>query len=358
MVPRRIAYSLNVFPKVSETFIANELAEVRRRGVEVLILSHTRPNETLRHPIVEEAGLLDRARYAEERFLTELKRFRPDLIHAHFATRPTESARSWARELGIPYTFTAHGYDVYSRPPQDFAARAAEAAAFITVSNRNADHIREQFGVDAQHINVVPCGVDLHLFRPRANPNPSLPLILCVARLHPAKNLPVLLKACALLRELGFRFRCVIIGEGDKRPELEALQIELELQETVHLIGARDQQRVRRWWQRATVGVLTSEREGMPVSLMEAMACGVPIVAPRVGGIPEMIEDGVTGFLTTPGDVYSTAEALRSVLDDPLRANDMGHAARNRAELCFSLDRQVGKLINIWSRALEQRDVA
>ena len=344
MTPRRVAYVLRVFPKISETFIASELAELRRRGIEVRILSLRPPAEVLRHALVEDAGLTERTLYDPEEFAGRLREFHPEILHAHFATEATASTWRLARHLGVPFTFTAHGYDVYRRPPRDFLA----AAAVVTVSAANARYIAETFGVPARHIHVIPCGVDTDRFRPDG-PRPEPPHIVCVARLAPVKNLGLLLSACAILRTRGLQFRCVLVGDGRCREQLETERARLGLTEVVELVGAAEQLDVLAWWRRATVAVLTSESEGMPLSLMEAASCGVPAIATAVGGVPELIEDGVTGFLTSRGDADQLAATLERLLGDPDLARRLGAAARRRAEERFALARQVDRLLAVWS---------
>src|SRR5436309_11213316 len=141
MTLQRIAYIVNVFPKLSETFIARELVELERRGVEVRILSLRRPTESLQHEFVIGTGLAERTVYDAGEFGEVLRSFRPQVVHAHFATESTATAQQLAGEMGLPFTFTAHGYDIYRRPPDDFAVRAATAHAVITVSESNARHI-------------------------------------------------------------------------------------------------------------------------------------------------------------------------------------------------------------------------
>src|SRR5205085_1496694 len=163
------------------------------------------------------------------------------------------------------------------------------ARAVVTVSQANADFIVHTFGVRWSHIRVIPCGVDTERFsplRPKEVPSGKVaPLIVCVARMVAVKNLTMLLEGCARLGDHAVNFRCVLIGDGPCRPELEETRARLRLQEWVEMPGAAEQQEVLRWWRRATVAVLTSENEGMPVSLMEAGACGVPTVATSVGGV-------------------------------------------------------------------------
>src|SRR5256884_2059446 len=104
MTLRRVAYVLRVFPKISETFIVSELAELRRRGIEVRILSLRPPAEALRHALVEDAGLTERTLYDPEEFAGRLREFHPEILHAHFATEATASTWRLARDLGVPFT--------------------------------------------------------------------------------------------------------------------------------------------------------------------------------------------------------------------------------------------------------------
>jgi glycosyltransferase involved in cell wall biosynthesis len=347
----RVAYVVNTFPKISETFIANELAELRRRGVEVLILSLRPPTEGLRHEIVAEAGLVQRTVHDRAGFSVALRAFAPEVVHAHFATDPAAAACELAGELRVPFTFTAHGHDIYRRPPADFAHRAARAAAVVTVSQANAHSIVERFGVPAAHVRVIACGVDTARFRPNGPPA-SPPLIVCVARLAPVKNLGLLLEACAIVRSRGFELRAVLVGEGRSRAELERTVERLGLAETCELVGAATQQRVVSWWQGAAVAALTSDSEGMPVSLMEAGACGVPAVATAVGGVPELVDDGITGLLVPAGDAPALAAALERLLRDRDLAARLGAAARRKIEQTFSITGQVDRLLSLWAEVL------
>ena len=352
MTPERVAYVVNTFPKLSETFIAGELAALRERRVDVRVLSLNTPVDVLQHSVVASAGLLERTTYAPPEFRALLDGFKPALIHAHFATEPTQVARTIAAEIGVPFTFTAHGYDVYRRPPADFADRAAAAAAVVTVSDANLTQITGAFGVPASRVHVIPCGVDTTWFTPTRRETSGVPLIVCVARLNPVKQLDMLIRSCGMLRDRGVAFRCVIVGDGPDRAMLETLRADLRLEEAVALPGAAEQSVVRDWWQRASVAVLSSRSEGMPVSLMEAAACGVPAVAPAVGGILELIDDGVTGIVTPPNNAVALASALARLLVDGSERQRMGAAARRRAEERFSRSRQIDRLLALWSVVL------
>jgi colanic acid/amylovoran biosynthesis glycosyltransferase len=360
MTVRRIAYVVQVFPKLSETFIAGELVELRRRGIEIRILSILAPTERLRHEFIARARLDELTVYGPANFHSVLKEFRPEFLHAHFATEPAAAARVLASEFGLPFTFTAHGRDIYRQAPPDFAERVAAAAALVTVSEANARHIAANFAIPRDRIKVIPCGVDTELFhrehrmsavedRARSR-GETLPLIVCVARLAPAKNLALLLRACANLRDRGVRFRCVLVGDGRCRVDLERTRERLGLEQLVEMAGAAEQTEVLGWWRRASIAALSSDSEGMPVSLMEAAACGVPAVATRVGGIPELIEHEVTGLLTPSGDAPALADALERLLANPRWAAEMGAAARRHVEKRFSLKLQIDRLLTLWRR--------
>jgi colanic acid/amylovoran biosynthesis glycosyltransferase len=357
MTAERIAYVVQCFPKLTQTFVAGELAEVRRRGIEIVVVSLRRPTEAMRHDIVAKAGLDRLTVYDPEEFIPRLIEFQPQLLHAHFATDATTAARVLAAEIGVPFTFTAHGYDIYFRPPADFHERAAAAAAVMTVSEANRRHISNALGVPADHIRVIPNGIDTDFFCPAPQPEGragQTPLIVCVARHEPVKNLPILLEACAILRNRRIEFRCAIIGDGADRIDLEAMRHRLELDSLVEMTGAMVRTEVLKWWRRASVAVLSSDSEGMPVSLIEAAACGVPVVATRVGGIPELVEHGVTGLLVPPRDASALADGLAKMLLEPHRAAAMGRAARGRVEEKFSLGLQVDRLIATWEGLLER----
>lgn len=348
--PARVACIVSHFPVISQTFVASELIELRRRGVEVRILALHRSEEVC-HRFIVRAGLPAMITYGRDRFLPALRDFEPDLLHAHFATEATAEARKLAAQLALPFTFTAHGYDIYDRAPEDFSERAAAAAAVVTVSRENARQIVRRFGVDRQRIRVIPCGVNLRRIRrtPAVRPLDEAPAIVCVARHEPVKNLTLLLEALGALRQRGTEFKAVLIGDGSCRNAIEAARRHLGLELHVEIKGASDHDGVLRWWRRASVAVLCSHREGLPVSLMEAAACGVPAVATRVGGIPELVQDGVTGVLTPAGDAPALADGLARLAGDPELRTAMGRAAHQRVEELFSVHRQVDAMLQLWS---------
>ncbi len=353
---RRIAYVLNVFPKLSETFIAREIAEIKRRGIKVLILSIRLPKESLHHDIVRKAALIQETVYGRQQFDQALLDFKPDLIHAHFATEATAAGIQLSQTYKLPFTFTAHGYDIYRKPPADFHQRAALSDGLITVSEANRRYISDRFDLPKNTIALIPSGVDPALFQPLPDHiRGKLPLIVCVARLVPVKNLPLLLTACAILKAEGLKFRCAIVGEGRCREALEQMQVRFGLEKILLLAGAADESQVVNWWQQADIAVLSSLSEGMPVSLLEAAACAVPIVASDVGGISELVEDGLTGFLISSGEAPALAKHIRYLMMHPREATQMGQRARKRVAQNFSMTRQGDLLLERWGDILNRR---
>ncbi len=209
---------------------------------------------------------------------------------------------------------------------------------------------------------MIPNGVDTNFFCPLdsvsdgdgAKLKTARHRIVCVARHHPVKNLELLLNACALLRDRRVEFHCVIVGDGPGRTDLEAERVRLALDTYVELTGEIAQDEVLALWRSASIAVLSSHSEGMPISLIEAAACQVPAVATRVGGVGELIEDGVTGLLTAPGDATALADALQRLLKDPRLAATMGRAARGVVERNFSLKLQVDRLVTLWQSLLKR----
>ena len=208
------------------------------------------------------------------------------------------------------------------------------------------------------NLSIIPCGVDTDWFRPGPTRDSNPPLLVCASRLQPHKNIGVLLQSCAILREQGTTFRCTVLGDGDQRLQLEAMRDSLGLQDFVHFHGMASQEEVRKLWRKASVGLLTSLAEGMPVSLMEALSCAVPVVATAVGGIPEMIKPGTNGYVVAVNDPGAVADGVSRILASPDLTRSMQEAARDTALKRFSLGHQVDRLLEIWTNVLHRQQAA
>jgi glycosyltransferase involved in cell wall biosynthesis len=227
------------------------------------------------------------------------------------------------------------------------------------VSEFARSYVVERFGVDPAKLRVVYLGVDTRAIEPRAARAAVPPHgIACVASLVAPKGHGILLKACRRLRDGGLDVRCILVGEGELRPDLEREIGELGLSGSVEMPGQRPPSEVMRVLRGADAFVLpcvveqSGNRDGIPVALMEAMASGLPVVSTTVSGIPELIENGVSGLLTEPGDVAGLADALRRVLTDAALAARLGEAARATIEQRFDRRKSAARLIELFREAV------
>jgi len=389
----KVAYLLNVFPALSETFVLNEVLEMEALGVEVQVFARQPRQEEKRHeqltllrrpPVyvspsrAQKAdsllryGLRHPARLEKTRRLAHgkphwqlthavhlarlVEAFGAERIHCHFATAAADFGLYVAALTGLPFSFTAHAYDIFFKPPDNFAELAAEADHVITISHYNEAYLREHYGIAAGKIAVIRCGIDGATFCPdgakqaideKAVDDRSID-ILSVGRLHPDKGFAHLIEACRLLRDRGLAFNCTVVGDGHLREELARRAAECGLAETITFAGALTQAEVRELLRRAKVFTLPSISEGIGVATMEALACEMPAVVTRVMGVPELVEDGVCGFLVPPGDAATLADRIERLLRDPELRQRLGAAGRRKVLRDFNLHTEVAKLKNLW----------
>jgi colanic acid/amylovoran biosynthesis glycosyltransferase len=274
----------------------------------------------------------------------------PDRVHAHWATYPASSAMHLSRLVGVPFSFTAHAHDIFVE--RQLLVPKLETAEFVaTISEFNRRLLAQTAErAPAGRIRIVHCGIDVNNF-PYMEGRPDPAAILAVGRLDEIKGFPVLIEACKLLRDQGVQYRCAIIGDGELRTVLESAIRMYQLHNNVQLLGARPQAEVRRYLYSAGMFVLPSvvtsngNMDGIPVALMEAMAAGTPVISTRVSGIPELVEDRLSGLLVPQKDPVRLAGAIEELiaLAGPARL-EMTRAARSAIEDRFSVQRESAKL--------------
>ncbi len=398
-----VGYVLKKFPRLSETFILNEILELERRGMEVTVLSLHRPDDGIFHAALSELkrpvryfpppkgpAFLDLCRERVEALETRkdeilgatasLLRFgRPDLwqilfwglqvareaetlgidrLHAHFATIATQVSRAARAFTGIPFSFTCHAKDIYRETVDPVQFRyLAEAADFVvTVCDANRSHILENLA-DGRPLRVARLynGIDLRGFHPEDRAPADPPLILGVGRLVEKKGFLDLVEAVLSLLDEGRDLRCVIVGEGEQRPEIEA-RIAAGGRGRIELAGMRTQGEVRRLMAEAAVFALPcvvgedGNRDALPTVLLEAQAAGLPVVSCPVAGVAEICDGGRAGVLVPERDPGALARALGELLDDPGRREALARAGRARAEACFDLRKNVAVLAHWFER--------
>jgi glycosyltransferase involved in cell wall biosynthesis len=258
-------------------------------------------------------------------------------LHAHFAHDPTLIALLAHKLTGISYSFTAHARDLYQIPRSVLIDRIEAASKIVTGCVANVDYFNEVAPeVAPAKVCLLHHGADLEIFHPapRQTRPADPPLILSTSRLVEKKGFADLLCAYQRLKEAGYRFRGVIYGDGPLRDQLAAQVKELGLEDDVVLAGACTQQELLPVLQNADLFALTplvtadGDRDGVPAVLVEAMGCGLPVISTSVAGIPELVTHEHDGLLARPRDVAGIASALAALLDDEVKRNRLGLAAR------------------------------
>ena len=307
-----------------------------------------------RRPIELAKSLEAVARAMEQ--LDWVREFDPDVIHAHWATYPSTAALALGRVTGKPFGFTCHAHDIFVHDHL-LREKIESSAVPVTISRYNVEWLTEHVTARArERLNVIHCGVDLGNL-PFRDGGREQDLIVTVGRLDPIKGFDVLLDALGELKRRGRRFRCQVIGDGPLRGTLQAGIDRQGLSTGVELLGARPQAEVRQALGRASIFTLPSriapggDRDGIPVSLMEAMAAGAPVVSTRVSGIPELVEDQSEGLLVPPQDPRALADALARLLDDGALRRRLALAARAKIVRDFDAAGEASKLLELFVHA-------
>jgi glycosyltransferase involved in cell wall biosynthesis len=340
----RLVVVTSGFPRLSETFALNELVALRERGMLAAVVATKPGTWSSVQPQVERLRDLVRVLppgTVQQQSDTLVEWLRPGppvtAVHGYFAHEPAAVAAAAARRLCVPYGFSAHALDIRKVPAPEMARRAGTARTVITCNSESARQLR---AAGAEPL-LLPHGVDVTRFCPatpaaraasRGGAGPRR--VLAVGRLVEKKGLDVLVAAFARLRPGRAVLR--IVGTGPQEPLLRELVAAHGLGDVVELVGARTHAELPGEFRAADVVVVPSvvdtsgDQDGLPNVVLEAMACGVAVVASDVAAVADAVEHGSTGVLVPPGDAVALAEALTGVLDDDVRRRRLGVAARAR----------------------------
>lgn len=398
----RIAYVSSVYPSVSQRFIVREVNALRARGVEIGLFSIRRalPSEVVGPEAQGDAAettwlipprvaavvasfvwavttrpirliqtfaravggrrmlLAERLRwiaYFIEAVLLarHLVRGRFEHLHCHFGNAGSSAAMLAAHIAGLSFSITCHGSELRDVQRQRLPTKVKHASFVACVSHfGRAQLLLGCPPRDWGKLHVVRCGVSDN---PPRSPSAGTPELLCVGRLSPEKGHLVLLEALGELHREGLDVHCTLVGDGPMRLAIEAAIQRFNLTSVVRLTGSLDPLAVDRLYDAAGAVVLASFSEGVPVVLMEAMSRGLPVVATSVGGIPELVHDGVNGLLVPPGDAAALRDALARLLRDPRFARTLGEKGIERVREEFDLDRAVDRLLKLFEQACPAR---
>ena len=411
--PRRpfLGMILKGYPRISETFISNEILLLEKLGFPIHLFSMRRPREDFTHQSVNriQAAVdylpetllkpLPRLLYhncllaakrprvytralkiAYRRFLRTRKsatlkhlfqagyliqRLIPGRgvihLHAHFAHSPASVAMFASMLSGLPFSFTAHAKDIYTSDPRQLREKADLAKFVVTCTEYNRSHLLALCDGEPGAIHRVYHGIDTRLFSLNQDriSKPEKPYrILTVARLIAKKGLPTVYRALNVLKDKGIAFRHTLIGDGEDREKILTVIKDLGLSAHTRWLGTQPHEVVREHYKRAHLFVLGCEvapngdRDGIPNVLFESMAMGVPVVATCLSAIPELVETEKTGLLTAPGQPRQLAEAMLKMLtDEALRARVIP-AARQRVMQDFDNKVLIRKLAAIYRKEI------
>ncbi|MBI4537303.1 MAG: glycosyltransferase family 4 protein [candidate division NC10 bacterium] len=208
------------------------------------------------------------------------------------------------------------------------------ASVVVATSLYSRERIVEAYGVLPRKVVLVPEPIDLPAWSAvaREGSEAEPPAVLSVAHMYPRKNLGLLVRACARLKEAGVAFQAWLVGDGPCRADWERLRNRLGLQAEVQFLGSVPRRELEERYRRAAVFCLPSRQEGFGIVFLEAMACGKPVVAARAAAVPETVTDGEVGVLVDPADADALTGALGALLQDPGRRRTLGEAGRARAQ--------------------------
>lgn len=292
------------------------------------------------------------------RLLAGLGWRRPKLVNIHFVSEQTLYFLRLRRLFGYKTVLSAHGSDIL-KPADRWAGRLPsflrEADAVTVVSRNMADRVLS-YGVDPRKVHVIPNGVDCDYWSPACPPDRiekgtgPVKRLVAVGRLEPVKGFDLAIAALARLQAREPGARLCLIGAGREEPRLRALAADHGVADKVEFAGFLDRDRIRRRLREADAFVLSSRSEGMPLALLEAMACGLPALATRVGGVPEVVTPG-TGVLVAPESAEALADGLSELLMDGQRMSGMARAAHRRAQ-DFCSRQSLAKYHRLYERLL------
>ena len=407
----KIAFIVSTFPKLSETFILNQIIGLINLGHNVEIFARFRPKQEKIHRDVKEYNLTERTHYIPQIHQNKVIRFfkglmlvannihkdpiaiiramnffkygksalslkmlypiipflgkKFDIVHCHFG--PNGIFGIYLKEIGIPgkYITSFHGYDIsmfiLNNGKDVYNKLFIKGHIFMPISNYFKERLIE-LGCDEDKIVVHRMGVDIEQFKfvPHVYQNGKPIRLLTVGRLVEKKGLKYAICAFAMVnkRHPQWPIQYDIVGEGVLRRRLEVIIEELGIQNKVNFLGPKIHEEVKELMMQAYIFILPSataengDQEGIPVTLMEAMATGIPVISTYHSGIPELVQDGKCGFLVPERDVDALAEKIEYLIEHPGLWPEMGRYGRKFVERHYDIKKLNQRLVKIYEEVL------
>lgn len=408
--PSTLAYILKGYPRISETFISNEILLLERLGFRLRLFPMRRPRESFCHDSVKQikaavdylptelvadmpkligpnifcaaanpqkyrsALALAARRFGRTKKFATLKHlFQAGYLvqkhlakdasvvqlHGHFAHSPTSVTMFAAHLADLPFSFTAHAKDIYTSHPEQLKEKIAEAKFVATCTRHNKHYLESILESTATPIHCVYHGIDLSLFnntRLRLEPKPPYRL-LTIARMTEKKGLPTVYRALKLLAERQVAFHHTLIGDGDDREQIIGLIDELKLKDCCSWLGTRTHGEVLEHFRESDLFVLGCEiakngdRDGIPNVLVESLAMGVPAVSTNISALPEILINEKTGLTVEPHDSHGFAQAIERLLTDVSLRKSLIDAGQQFVRSHFDNQKQIDRLAELFRSA-------
>lgn len=403
---------LKGYPRISESFISNEILLLERQGISIHIFSMRHPRESFSHNSVQQikarvdylpqsilealpqllfynlvlavkkpgvylqAILMAFRRFLRTRKSATIKHLlqagylvqkllpgsRVVHFHAHFAHSPSSVAMFASRLSGLDFSFTGHAKDIYTSNAQQLREKMLSARFVVTCTEFNRRHLSALAGNGGVSLYRIYHGIDLGLFTGgESRRNPRAPYhFVTVARLVPKKGLPTVYRALQRLQRRGVDFQHTLIGDGDDRDNLLALIPDLGLSGACRWVGTLTHEDVLAYYRRSDLFVLGCEQaangdqDGIPNVFVECLAMGLPVVGTRLSAIPELIEDGRTGLLVQPGNDEEMANAMLRILTNTHLREQMIHSGKEKVRQAFNNQNLIEELFSVYRKEVPE----
>jgi glycosyltransferase involved in cell wall biosynthesis len=390
--PLKVAYILRHIPVPSETFVINEIIALQELGVEIYPVSllpaqecHELLMSKIEKPVLDlsdkklegkaasspfyqsaadlanENGISSNLAWQAALVADDLKEKGIDHIHAHFVTESALVAMLASKLTGIPFSVTAHAYDIFrasnpntikdDSPERRLRLLLANSNRVFTISDFNKNYILSKTDrLFTEKIKVIPCGIDPDNFEFVRRGQPEVITLLSVGRFVEKKGFEYLLRSFKSASDVLENIRLRLIGEGQLKDQVQNLAKELGIEDKTTFLGAVSSDVVLEEMKRADIFALHSvtgsdgDMEGIPVSIMEASATGLPVISTMHSGIPDLVLHGVTGFLSKEKNVEEFLNYMLALISSPELRQRMGEAGRRHVSERFNLHTEAGKL--------------
>ena len=394
----RIGYFTNTYPRATDTFIQREIKGLRERGFDVRTFSVRRAgieHDVSPYVITEKKntfcilpinpiniavcnlsgffnspssyistfklalstaqpglrGFLWQLFYWQEAVVLsrELRHQKIEHLHNHMGDASGTVAMLATRMASISYSITIHGPHIFFDPTHWALREKVKYSSFIACISHYCESQMMLFSeqTDWDRFNIVHCGINPEQFA-YTEVKEQARKLLYTGRLAVEKGLPILFESLKLLKEQGYDYELTLVGDGEDRLYLEQLASEMGIDDRLIFTGFAGQDEVRKYLLESDIFVLPSFAEGVPVSLMEAMSCGIPVISTYVGGIAELIKSEETGLLVSPSDPIQLKDAIARYIDDYDLRNKVSRQGREKVVSDFNIDNEVDKLAQLF----------